>query len=53
MKNKTVICPECAQPSETDDIIKSCGNCFACVGCEIYICPHCGTEIVIKALPKQ
>lgn len=53
MKNKVVYCSNCENESQSDDIIKSCGNCFACVGCEIYVCPHCGEEIVIKALPKQ
>lgn len=52
MKNKAVTCPECGETSYTDDIIKSCGNCFACVGCEIYLCPYCEGVIVIKPLPK-
>ncbi len=53
MRNKTVNCNSCGRSSETDDLIKSCGNCFACLGCEIYICQWCGEEIVIKPIPER
>ncbi|HEX7583196.1 MAG TPA: hypothetical protein VF373_00795 [Prolixibacteraceae bacterium] len=26
---------------------KSCSNCFACTGCEAYICQECRYEIVV------
>jgi hypothetical protein len=48
-----VICDSCGEQSETDDIMKSCGNCFGCVGCEIYICPHCESQIVVQPLNTQ
>ncbi|KOH44005.1 hypothetical protein NC99_32210 [Sunxiuqinia dokdonensis] len=31
---------------------RDCGNCFACTGCEIYICPNCRRGIVVKPVKR-
>jgi predicted RNA-binding Zn-ribbon protein involved in translation (DUF1610 family) len=46
-----ILCHNCGTTLERDMIFRSCGNCFACTGCEIYTCPECGTELVVK--PKK
>lgn len=46
-----ILCHNCGLSFERDDLYRSCANCFACLGCKIYICPHCGTEIIFK--PKE
>jgi len=43
-----LLCHHCGFSLERDLDYRSCSNCFACTGCEIYICPHCGAEIVVK-----
>jgi hypothetical protein len=50
--NEKIICPFCGVEF-TARWAKSCGNCFACTGCEIYVCPNCEKEIVIKPLKKS
>ena len=52
MKNKRVTCTACGKSSNTEDMQKSCGNCFACIGCEIYICPWCEEQVIIKPLEQ-
>ena len=37
---------------DKDDLQRDCGNCFACTGCEIYICPACRRAIVVKPLKQ-
>jgi RNA polymerase subunit RPABC4/transcription elongation factor Spt4 len=32
-----------------DLVYRTCSNCFACTGCEIYTCPGCGTELIVKS----
>ena len=47
-----LICPSCSSEFKAR-YAKSCGNCFACTGCEIYYCPFCQMEIVIVPLKKD
>lgn len=47
-----VTCLSCNNQYAKDDLQRSCGNCFACTGCEIYICPNCRRQIVIKPVKK-
>jgi hypothetical protein len=54
MENNTdVICPSCNKHFMKDSLVRSCGNCFACTACEIYICPLCRNEIVVKPMKKK
>ncbi len=48
---KIILCHNCGTSIERDLFYRSCSNCFACTGCEIYICPECATEIIVK--PKN
>jgi len=50
--DETIICPFCSAEF-TARWAKSCGNCFACTGCEIYFCPVCQEEIIIVPLRKD
>jgi len=43
-----LICGRCRFKFERSKEFKHCSNCFACTGCEIYYCPRCDNEIVIK-----
>ena len=49
-KEKIIVCSDCGFIFTDQDDTKTCSNCFACTGCEIYICPSCGTEVVVKAI---
>ncbi len=42
-----VTCTHCGKSWDKTLLSKSCSNCFACTGCEAYICPECRYEIVI------
>ena len=46
-------CEHCGCVYDKDDLKRSCSNCFACLSCEIYICPNCGQEIVVKPMTKK
>lgn len=46
-----ILCHECGSSFERDLAYRSCGNCFACTGCEIYTCPRCAIEIIVN--PKK
>ena len=48
-----LICHNCGTSIERDLSYRTCSNCFACSGCEIYTCPECGTEIIVKARKEQ
>ncbi len=48
---RIILCHECGTSFERDLAYQICSNCFACTGCEIYICPECAIEIVVK--PKK
>ena len=50
---KKVQCAECKSEFNKGDLQRSCSNCFACTSCEIYICPNCGAEIVVKPMKKK
>jgi len=47
-----VVCESCLRKYQKDNLKRSCGNCFACTGCEIYLCPNCQKEIVITPVQK-
>lgn len=47
-----IICKNCGTQYQKDELDRDCGNCFACTGCEIYICPSCRHEIVVKPVQK-
>lgn len=43
-----IICDRCNYKFERNSENKNCCNCFVCTGCEIYYCPQCDEEIIIK-----
>ena len=43
-----LLCHNCAASFPREMDYCSCSNCFACTGCEIYLCPECSTEIIVK-----
>ena len=45
---KIILCHNCGTSIERDLAYRNCSNCFACTGCEIYTCPECATELVVK-----
>lgn len=47
-KEKYYRCNSCSYEFSNLDVDRTCSNCFACTGCEIYICPSCNSEVVIK-----
>lgn len=49
-KEKFYTCPECGFEFSNLDVPRSCSNCFACTGCEIYLCPSCQSEVIIKPM---
>ena len=49
-KEKFYSCLECGFKFSNLDVLCTCSNCFACTGCEIYLCPSCGSEVVIKPM---
>ncbi len=42
-----IICAHCLKKWDKTLLTRSCSNCFACTGCEAYVCPECRYEIVI------
>ncbi len=42
-----VICPKCKKEYAVRDLKRNCSNCFACTGCEVYLC-SCRGRIVVK-----
>jgi hypothetical protein len=51
--NNIIVCPDCGQSFDKEDLTRSCGNCFACIGCEIYNCPNCRASIVVKPMKER
>jgi hypothetical protein len=47
-----VRCNDCGRSFEKDELQRSCSNCFVCTSCEVYICPACRAEIVVKEAQK-
>jgi len=47
-KEKHYTCEKCGFTFSNLDVPRTCSNCFACTGCEIYICPSCFSEVVIN-----
>jgi hypothetical protein len=43
-------CKHCSTKHRKTALKKSCGNCFACTYCEIYLCPKCGKRIVVTPM---
>ncbi|MEZ5071992.1 MAG: hypothetical protein R2751_13790 [Bacteroidales bacterium] len=48
---RILLCHHCGTSFERDRDYRHCSNCFACTGCEIYLCPSCGGEITVR--PKE
>lgn len=48
-----VTCTRCQKSWDKRDLERSCSNCFACTGCEAYICPECRYEIVVVPIKKM
>jgi hypothetical protein len=48
---RIILCHYCGTSFERDLDYRNCSNCFACTGCEQYICPGCRSEIVV--IPKK
>jgi hypothetical protein len=46
-------CEKCGFRFSNLDVPRTCSNCFACTGCEIYICPMCENEVVIQPIRKM
>lgn len=51
-KEKKYKCPSCNFQFSNLEVMRTCSNCFACTGCEIYTCPSCNNEVVIKPIRK-
>jgi len=49
-KEKNYTCKECGFEFSNLDVDRICSNCFACTGCEIYLCPSCNKEVIIKPM---
>lgn len=49
---QTINCNICGNSFQKGDLDRSCSNCFACNGCETYICPNCENEIIVKPIGK-
>ena len=52
-KEKTYICSECGFQFSNLDVPRTCSNCFACTGCEIYLCPSCQAEVLVRPIKKM
>jgi hypothetical protein len=52
IEKDNIICGECGFKFDRSSENKHCSNCFACTGCEIYYCPGCDNEIIIKSVKK-
>lgn len=52
-EDEMVTCKTCGQSFKKEDLKRSCGNCFACFSCEIYICYNCEAEIVVVPMQKK
>ncbi len=50
---KIILCHNCGTSIERDLAYRDCSNCFACTGCEIYTCPECATELIVKPKRKE
>jgi len=50
---KFYTCPPCGFAFSNLDVDRFCSNCFACTGCEVYLCPSCGEEVVIKPIKQM
>lgn len=53
MNQEPVVCKHCGNHFDKDDLQRSCGNCFACLSCEIYVCPICAAEIVVRPMRRK
>jgi len=49
----TITCASCGFSFKKGEVDRQCSNCFACTGCEIYLCPSCGEEIVVKPMREM
>jgi len=52
-KEKFFECTDCGFRFSNLDVQRICSNCFACTGCEVYMCPECGSEVVITPMKKM
>jgi len=52
-KEKVFKCTSCREDFSNLDAQRTCSNCFACTGCEVYICPNCGNEVEIIPMKKM
>jgi len=50
-KQYTVTCPHCGEEFAKADLRRYCSNCFACTGCERYLCAAC--DEVIEIVPVR
>ncbi len=51
-KEKIYECGNCGFRFSNYDVPRACSNCFACTGCEIYLCPSCEKEVIIKPMKQ-
>lgn len=42
-----ITCEQCGSSFHKEELTIICSNCFACTGCERYLCPVCDVAIVI------
>lgn len=49
-REKIYRCETCGLEFSNLDGTRICSNCFACTGCEIYTCPSCEAEVVVKPM---
>ena len=48
-EQEMLICPNCGKQYPKSDLRRHCSNCFACTGCERYLCSGC--DEVIEVVP--
>jgi len=52
VEEEYIVCDKCRTQFERDRLYRSCSNCFVCSGCEIYYCPSCDEEIVVRPIKR-
>lgn len=52
-KEKIYVCNKCGFCFSNLDVEKICSNCFACTGCEMYLCPLCHSEVIVKPVKQM
>jgi hypothetical protein len=52
-EEKLYTCQNCGFVFSNLELPRTCSNCFSCTGCEIYTCPQCKKEVVIRPMKNH